>query len=96
MNDSERSDVLRRLRSIEGHVRGIARMVEQDAYCIDVIRQVQAVQAALDSVANVMMENHLNGCVLTAARGDDPDATERVLDEIVDVFRAGSGARRRR
>ena len=50
---------LRRLQTIEGHVRGIQRMVEEDAYCIDVIRQIQAVQAALNKVSAQILEGHL-------------------------------------
>jgi DNA-binding FrmR family transcriptional regulator len=86
MKDNE--DTLRRLKSIEGHVRGIGRMVEEDSYCIDVIRQVQAVQAALDKVSNLILDNHLNSCLITAVRGDDPEDRERVLKEISEVFAA--------
>jgi CsoR family transcriptional regulator, copper-sensing transcriptional repressor len=77
---------LRRLKTIEGHMRGITRMVEEDAYCIDVIRQIQAVQAALNKVSAGILENHLNSCVTTAIRGEDPSERERVLKEITDVF----------
>ncbi|GAI83489.1 unnamed protein product, partial [marine sediment metagenome] len=72
----------------EGHVRGIERMVEEDAYCIDVIRQVQAVQAALGKVNNLILDNHLNSCLITAVRGEDPEGRERVLKEISEVFAA--------
>ena len=84
----ENQDTLRRLKSIEGHVRGIERMVEEDAYCNDVIRQVQAVQAALGKVSNLILDNHLNSCLITAVRGDDPEDRERVLKEISEVFAA--------
>lgn len=76
----------KRLKTIEGHMRGIIRMVEEDAYCIDVIRQIQAVQAALNKVSAVILENHLNSCVTTAIQGDNPKERERVLKEITDVF----------
>jgi DNA-binding FrmR family transcriptional regulator len=81
---------LRRLKIIEGHVRGIERMVEEDAYCIDVIRQIQAVQAALNKVSSLILENHLNSCLITAVRGDDPEDRERVLQEISEVFVAST------
>ena len=80
--------VLRRLKSAEGHLRGIHRMVEEDAYCIDVIRQIQAVQAALNKVSTVILEDHLNSCLITAVRGEDAEERERVLREIADVFEA--------
>ena len=83
-------NALKRLKNVEGHVRGIERMVEQDAYCIDVIRQIQAVQAALNKVSGIILDNHLNSCVITAVRGDDPDEKERVLKEISEVFDAAT------
>lgn len=82
----ENDEVLKRLRIIEGHLKGIVRMVEQDAYCIDVIRQVQAVEGALNKVSGQILENHLNSCVITAVQGQDPDERERVLKEILEVF----------
>jgi DNA-binding FrmR family transcriptional regulator len=78
--------VLNRLKSVEGHVRGVERMVEDDAYCIDVIRQIQAIQAALNKVSSMILENHLNTCLITAVRGEDPAERERVLTEIAEVF----------
>ena len=86
MNDEHRATVLKRLRSISGHVNGIERMVSEDAYCIDVIKQVQAVQAALSKVNDLILANHLNTCVIEAVRGDNKKERERVLDEIVEVF----------
>ena len=77
---------LRRLKTIEGHLRGVIRMVEQDAYCIDVIRQIQAVEAALNKVGSQILENHLNSCVITAVQGNDKKERERVLKEITEVF----------
>ena len=77
---------VKRLKTIEGHMRGVIRMVEQDEYCIDVIRQIQAIQAALNKVSGGILENHLNSCVTTAIQGDDPTERERVLKEITEVF----------
>jgi len=77
---------LRRLKTIEGHLRGVIRMVEQDAYCIDVIRQIQAVEAALNKASSQILENHLNSCVITAVQGNDKKERERVLKEITEVF----------
>ena len=77
---------IRRLKTIEGHLRGVIRMVEEDAYCIDVIRQIQAVEAALNKVSSQILENHLNSCVITAVQGNDKKERERVLKEITEVF----------
>lgn len=82
----DHTEALKRLKNIEGHVRGIERMLEEDAYCIDVIRQIQAVQSALSKVSTQILEGHLNSCLITAVRGEDPDERERVLKEISDVF----------
>lgn len=79
-------DALQRLKYIEGHIRGIQRMLEDDKYCIDVIRQIQAVQAALNKVSNKILEGHLNACVTTAIRGDDLAERERVVNEITSIF----------
>ncbi len=83
-------NILNRLKTAEGHLRGIQRMVEEDAYCIDIIRQIQAVQSALNKVSSILLENHLNTCLITAVRGEDPQERERVLREIVDVYEAMS------
>ena len=85
-NDSN----IRRLKTIEGHLRGVIRMVEEEAYCIDVIRQIQAVQAALNKVSTMILEEHLNSCLITAVRGENADERERVLREIADVFGAAT------
>jgi DNA-binding FrmR family transcriptional regulator len=77
---------LRRLKTIEGHLRGVIRMVESDAYCIDVIKQIQAVEAALNKVSTQVLSNHLDSCVTDAIRGKNPQGRERVLKEIAEVF----------
>jgi len=80
------SDTLRRLKTIEGHLGGIIKMVQENSYCIDVIRQIQAVEAALNKVSAKILEGHLNSCVITAVQGDDLSERERVMKEITDVF----------
>jgi DNA-binding FrmR family transcriptional regulator len=86
MREETKKKVVNRLRSIAGHVQGIERMVDNDAYCIDVIKQILAVQSALTKASNLVLESHLQTCVTTAIRGQDPDDQQRVIDEIVDVF----------
>jgi DNA-binding FrmR family transcriptional regulator len=85
-NKMKNTNALERLKNVEGHIRGIERMVEEDVYCIDVIRQLQAVQAALNKVSMQILDNHLNSCLITAVRGEDPEERERVLKEIAEVF----------
>jgi DNA-binding FrmR family transcriptional regulator len=78
--------IMTRLKTAEGHLRGIQRMVEEDTYCIDIIRQIQAVQSALNKVSTLLLEGHLNSCLISAVRGQDPVEKERVLKEIAEVF----------
>lgn len=86
MDEKKKTELLRRLKSIAGHIKGIEKMVTEDAYCIDVISQVQAVQAALNKVNVQILDDHLHSCVITAVRGDNATERERMLDEIAGVF----------
>lgn len=86
----QNDEALARLKTVEGHIRGIERMVDEGAYCVDVIRQIQAVQAALNKVSGMILEGHLNSCVITAIRGENPDERERVLSEISEIFSASN------
>jgi DNA-binding FrmR family transcriptional regulator len=81
---------LKRLKTIEGHVRGIQRMLEQGEYCIDVIRQIQATQSALNKVSQMVLEEHMHSCVITAVRGEDAAERERVISEIAEVYEAAT------
>lgn len=90
MEEGIKTKVLQRLKSIEGHVRGVQRMVEEDTYCIDIIKQTQAVQRAIDKVNALILENHLHDCVTMAIRGEDRGERERVLGELMDVFEMSS------
>lgn len=85
-----REDAVHRLKIAEGHLRGIQRMLQDDEYCIDIIRQIQAVQASLNKVSTQLLDHHLNSCVITAVRGEDPSERERVLKEISSVFEASA------
>jgi CsoR family transcriptional regulator, copper-sensing transcriptional repressor len=75
-----------RLRRIEGQVRGLQRMVDEDAYCIDILTQVAAVQTALEQVAVNVLDAHVRGCVAGAVAGDGADADEK-LDELMAAVR---------
>ncbi|HEU5090741.1 MAG TPA: metal-sensitive transcriptional regulator [Roseiflexaceae bacterium] len=89
-----KQQLLNRLKTIEGHVRGVQRMVEDDAYCIDLIKQTRAIQKALERVNTVILSNHLDTCVTTAVRSDEPKERERVLRELLQLFEAqGDGAK---
>ena len=84
----QKQQLLNRLKTVEGHVRGVQRMVEEDAYCIDILKQTQAIQRALEKFSSLILTNHLNGCVTTALRGEEPQERERVVHELLQVFDA--------
>jgi DNA-binding FrmR family transcriptional regulator len=85
-----KAEALLRMKSISGHVKGIERMLDNDEYCIDIIKQIHAVEAALNKVSTLLLEGHLHSCVITAVRGEDVQERERVLGEISQVFEAST------
>ena len=86
--DDRNADIMRRLKSVEGHVRGVERMVREGAYCIDVMNQILAIQRALKKVGGLVLDRHLHSCATSAIRSGGPDERERVIDEILSVFEA--------
>ena len=82
----EKQAYLRRLRLIEGQARGIARMVENDEYCIDVLTQISAVTSALKAVSLGLLEDHLEHCVVNAAR-EGGDVAEEKMHEAMQAIR---------
>lgn len=87
-DDDRNREILTRLKSVEGHVRGVGRMVEEGAYCMDVVNQILAVQRALKKVTGLVLDRHLHSCAITAIRGDDQGERERVIHEILTAFDA--------
>jgi len=86
MQTDTKSSATKRLARIEGQVRGIARMVEDDRYCIDVVRQIQAVKAALGGLETIILDDHLGTCVETALKADDVEARREKVEELVAVL----------
>ena len=76
-----KNDYIKRLRRIEGQVRGLQRMVEEDVYCIDVLTQVSAATKALQSVSVGLLDEHVRHCVAEAAAGDDQARTDEMITE---------------
>jgi DNA-binding FrmR family transcriptional regulator len=85
--EDRKSDVVKRLRRIEGQVRGLQRMVEDDAYCIDVLTQVSAATKALQSVALELLDDHLGHCVREAMTAGGPQADEKVAEASAAIAR---------
>ena len=81
---ADKSRLLTRLRRIEGQARGLAKMVEEDRYCIDIMQQIASMRAAADAVALVLLRDHLDGCVREAVQ--DGAGAEKI-DEVVEAVR---------
>ncbi|MEM1192983.1 MAG: metal-sensitive transcriptional regulator [Pseudomonadota bacterium] len=86
MREETRTAALKRLARIEGQVRGVARMIEDDRYCIDVVRQAQAIKAALAGLEGVILDDHLETCVADALTGEDVTARRAKVEELVAVL----------
>lgn len=80
MEDKNKSRIIRRLKLLEGQVRGLQKMIESDTYCIDVITQTSAVKQGLSNVEDMLLENHLGGCILNQVKsGQSSKAKEEIL-----------------
>ncbi len=84
VKDDVRREVLARLRSIAGHLRGVEKMVEEDKYCVDVLRQTMAIEKAMQRVDELVLEGHLETCVADAFR---EGRSQRTVGELLDIFR---------
>lgn len=86
IHDHDRTDLLTRLKRIEGQVRGVQRMLEENRYCIDVLTQISAVHESLRKVSELLLRDHLEHCVTNAIDSGDKREKERIYDELADLF----------
>jgi DNA-binding FrmR family transcriptional regulator len=84
----DKAQLVRRLSRIEGQVRGIARMIEREEYCVDILQQTSALRAAVDALAVLVLEDHVTGCVRTAAERGEAD---EYVNEVLEVVRRTLG-----
>ncbi|CAN5568624.1 metal-sensitive transcriptional regulator [soil metagenome] len=82
----DKDALLKRIKRVEGQVRGVQRMVQEEAYCVDVLTQVTAIKRALEKVSLLVVEDHLRGCVLDAVKAGDPADAEEHLAEITNAL----------
>ena len=81
MDDATQADVQKRLAYIEGHLRGVGKMVEEGQYCVDVLKQTYAVRRAIEKMEALILENHLGGCVVEGIRsGRETEVVAELLD----------------
>ena len=83
MRDDVRADVLKRLSYIEGHLAGVRRMIEEDRYCVDILKQSFAVRRAIEKVEGLILNGHLHTCVVEGIQGE---RQEQVLAELLDLY----------
>lgn len=86
MNSQVRREVLSRLSKIEGQIKGIGKMVEEDRYCVEILHQISAIQGALDRVARQTMRQHLEGCVAETFQSKDLHEREKKVEELMEMF----------
>ncbi|WP_234029021.1 metal-sensitive transcriptional regulator [Aurantiacibacter spongiae] len=86
MPTTDQTKIVNRLRRIEGQVRGVAQMVEDDRYCIDILNQLQAVKAALGRAESEILKRHASCCVAEAIASGDPAEQQQKFGELVDLF----------
>ena len=86
MRQDNKPKLLNRLSRIEGQVRGVARMLEEERYCIDVLTQLQAIRAALSRVETEMLKNHLDHCIESAIVGGDQDEQRKKASELIELL----------
>ena len=84
----DKAQLIRRLSRMEGQVRGVARMIEREEYCVDILQQTSALRAAVDALSILVLEDHVQGCVRTAAERGQAD---QYVDEVIDVVRRTLG-----
>ena len=86
LNDETKAKVRGRLRRIEGQVQGLQRMLDSDAYCVDILLQISAVQGALEQVQKLLVGRHIESCVADALRSGSKSERQQKVDELLDVF----------
>lgn len=83
-NDKEA--LIRRLKRIEGQVKGIQNMVDEDRYCVDILVQISAIRSAINKVGTIILENHIKGCVSDSLQHGDDEITENTINELMSTI----------
>ena len=86
INQETKAKILGRMRRIEGQVQGLQRMVDNGAYCVDILMQIAAVQGALEQVEKLLLGRHIESCVADAMRSGSRSERQQKIDELLDVF----------
>lgn len=84
---NDRAALNRRLKRIEGQVKGIQKMIEDERYCVDILIQISAVRSAIDKVGSIILENHIKGCVSNSLKNGDKEDNEAIIKELMDTIK---------
>lgn len=88
MKKATKKQILNRMSYLMGHLQGVKKMIEKDKYCIDIIRQNEAVVAAIKKISHILLKNHLDTCVTQAIKGRDKKEQKKKIRELLEVFRS--------
>lgn len=86
IKNGAKTNALQRLNRIEGQIRGLKKMVEEDRYCIDILTQISSIHEALRGVGKIIMRNFLETCAANAIRSGNPEEAEQIYDELMEVI----------
>ena len=84
VNDKEA--LIKRLKRIEGQVKGIQNMVEEERYCVDILVQISAIRSAINKVGTLILDNHVKGCVMSSIKNDDTEQAEETINELINTI----------
>lgn len=85
MND--RDALIKRLKRIEGQVKGLQKMIDDERYCVDILVQISAVRSAIDNVGAIILENHIKGCVSNSLKYENQDQNDQMIKELIDTIK---------
>ncbi|MDK2564662.1 metal-sensitive transcriptional regulator [Romboutsia sedimentorum] len=83
---NDKDALIRRLKRIEGQVKGIQKMVDEERYCVDVLVQISAIRSAINKVGTIILENHIKGCVSHSLKNGDDESTEVMINELISTI----------
>lgn len=84
--NNDKEAIIKRLNRIEGQVKGIQKMVEDERYCVDILVQISAIRSAINRVGNIILENHIKGCVSTSIKEGETQESEELISELMETI----------
>ncbi|MGL5560886.1 MAG: metal-sensitive transcriptional regulator [Paraclostridium sp.] len=84
--NNDKEAIIKRLNRIEGQVKGIQKMVEDERYCVDILVQISAIRSAINRVGNIILENHIKGCVSNSIKEGDTQESEELISELMETI----------